>query len=520
MTPRTTFWIAFSVGLAGFAALAWHFTFTCDDAYITFRYAKNLAEGRGLVFNYTEAPPVEGYSNFLWTVWLSLGYAAGATGDALATVANVSTIACAVALLALVVRLAQRRLALDYVGAAFTALFLGSAGPFAVWATGGLETMPFALALFAVYERLLGDRKRPRALQAGLCAVAAGLLRADGFLWVGVVLDLALVTWFLDRDRRDLLRATLITLAMLAVAVGAHFLWRHSYYGEWMPNTARVKAGFTLSRLERGFNYVATFALTVPAFIVLPIAALGLRGRPAPALAFQSIGVVLFAVVYALYVGGDFMPMGRFLVPAVPFVALLFAVVFVHPTPVRRALGGAVILVSVLLTTDVLQWPQGVLNSVHFRWNSAEARSEYTQWSLQHFQSRKWRLIGLALTDRVEPGESIIRGPIGAVGYFTDLFVHDLNGLVDLEVATRDAPPAHASPGHDKNVSPRFFFRRRPTYMGASLVFKDSPLDADLSPDVLRLVEAGAVDIERHDLPPGDGLPPGIELRIFRFRWR
>ena len=37
-----------------------------DDAYISFRYARNLAEGAGLVFNPGE--PVEGYTNFLWTV--------------------------------------------------------------------------------------------------------------------------------------------------------------------------------------------------------------------------------------------------------------------------------------------------------------------------------------------------------------------------------------------------------------------------------------------------------------------
>ena len=38
-----------------------------DDAFISFRYAANLARGDGLVFN-PGMPPVEGYTNFLWTV--------------------------------------------------------------------------------------------------------------------------------------------------------------------------------------------------------------------------------------------------------------------------------------------------------------------------------------------------------------------------------------------------------------------------------------------------------------------
>ena len=44
--------------------------FVCDDAFISFRYAKNFVEGNGLVYNIGEK--VEGYSNFLWTLLLSL----------------------------------------------------------------------------------------------------------------------------------------------------------------------------------------------------------------------------------------------------------------------------------------------------------------------------------------------------------------------------------------------------------------------------------------------------------------
>ena len=36
----------------------------CDDAFISFRYARNLFEGNGLVFN--PGKRAEGYTNFLW----------------------------------------------------------------------------------------------------------------------------------------------------------------------------------------------------------------------------------------------------------------------------------------------------------------------------------------------------------------------------------------------------------------------------------------------------------------------
>src|SRR5438477_12672763 len=47
--------------------LSWSFWFqNVDDAYISFRYGKNLMNGYGLVYNKGEY--VEGYTNFLWTI--------------------------------------------------------------------------------------------------------------------------------------------------------------------------------------------------------------------------------------------------------------------------------------------------------------------------------------------------------------------------------------------------------------------------------------------------------------------
>src|SRR3954470_17669866 len=50
------------------------YNFVTDDAYISFVYARNLAEHGELSFNLGQ--PVEGYTNFLWTFVLGLGMAA------------------------------------------------------------------------------------------------------------------------------------------------------------------------------------------------------------------------------------------------------------------------------------------------------------------------------------------------------------------------------------------------------------------------------------------------------------
>src|SRR5262245_10478837 len=51
-------------------------SFLNDDAFISYRYAKNWVDGHGLVFNPGER--VEGYTNFLWTVLIGVFVKLGA----------------------------------------------------------------------------------------------------------------------------------------------------------------------------------------------------------------------------------------------------------------------------------------------------------------------------------------------------------------------------------------------------------------------------------------------------------
>src|SRR4051794_28705299 len=46
-----------------------------DDSAISMQYARNFAHGHGLVWNAGEH--VEGYSNLLWTFWMSLVHLVG-----------------------------------------------------------------------------------------------------------------------------------------------------------------------------------------------------------------------------------------------------------------------------------------------------------------------------------------------------------------------------------------------------------------------------------------------------------
>jgi hypothetical protein len=515
---RRAFVIALAAAIPLLAFFVWRYDFVCDDAYISFRYSRHLAEGRGLVFNAGETPPVEGYSNFLWVVWLAFFELVGLD---VTVAARASSIAAGIVLVAAVIRFMQRRLALSTVELAASAAALACLPTLSLWSTGGLETMPFALAAFLTFERLALDPDRPRGGQSGAAALACSLLRADGLLWAGLMIGAAMLAYARSRSPA-LLRASATAISIATAGTAAHWTWRHGVYGDWLPNTARIKAGLSRLRLERGLDYAVAYVLTVPALALAPVVALVSRACRSEILTIQVAFVLACTFAYAIFVGGDFMPMGRFLIVAMPFVALLVSVIVraLRPTPhAATAFALACAGLCALPSFDVHVVPASVRERFHFRWNDTRAVTEYEMWRGMKERAEHWTLLGRALARDTVPGESIILGNIGAIGYFTELEILDVFGLTNRAVAMREAPLVRASPGHDKAVAPDFFFPEHPDYWGAFLAPAAAPLAFGLPPGLLESTIGQRITIERRSQDGVAGFPPGVELRLARLRW-
>jgi len=474
----------FLIALVPFLFLVGRFDFLTDDAYISFRYAKNLAQGHGLVFNVDDVEePVEGYSNFLWVLALAAGERLGVPSPILS---RVLSIGAGVALLCLLARFLARRGASTPLVATLGTLCAATLPPLAVWSTGGLATMPAALAAFLVYERLTLAPERPHTLGAACAGAALVLLRADGPLVFALVLGAASLPAWLD-GRRELWRPLVVT-GLVAVGVfGAHVAFRYGYYGDWLPNTARAKVSVDELSPElreqfyqRGTNYLVAFGLailSVPWMLALGLANLG-RPRGGPALG--AFVVVAGVALYARQVGGDFMTMGRFLVPALPFLAVLATGGLdriARRVPAGRAVAVACTAVATTLSLlpawNVHPVPRATRFAWDFRWNVRDLdrfTSEYGMWTLMKENAEGWVLLGQALKRHTEPGERLAQGPIGAVGYYSDLYLYDTYGLTNREIASRPlALKSLKSPGHDRSVGLDFFRDKRLDYLGAEL---------------------------------------------------
>ena len=116
--------------------------YVVDDAFITFRYARNLTDGLGLVFNPAER--VEGYTNFLWTILTTPAFLLKV--DPLLYSRIVSVLA-GIGTLLLLILFGKKRPGSGLFAVYAAPLLLASQASFSVWLMAGLETVLFTFLI-------------------------------------------------------------------------------------------------------------------------------------------------------------------------------------------------------------------------------------------------------------------------------------------------------------------------------------------------------------------------------------
>ena len=317
---RIVIGVVASALLATLIGYATAHAFLCDDAYISFRYARNMVEGHGLVFNRGEY--VEGYTNFLWVlelalIWVVSGVPPEVSAYGLTALYTAGTVVVTLRLAATTPFEARRWTAI-----LITLGLLAINRSFAVWSTSGLETrqLTFFLVLTvlllrrgfhgAVTAQAEGATAAPRPREgwryvpASLALAACELTRPEGVLFF-----LCAGAWLvLEMRRRSMWRWRELVgfVAPFAAVVLAHEAFRLGYYGDLLPNTFYAKSGRPW--LEGGIAYFTVASLENGLPVLLPIAAAGHFARRI----LRDDGVhglsLWFMAPYALYTmqrGGD-----------------------------------------------------------------------------------------------------------------------------------------------------------------------------------------------------------------------
>lgn len=444
-----------------------------DDAYISFRYARNLATGQGLVFNPGER--VEGYTNFLWTLLLSGALAAGASPVPAAVALAASAAIGTLLLLALLShRLLSGPLA---TGAAvlppllFAALESQSRHLFL-----GMETHLFVFLVFASFSVLLYRWCRARgAVRAGGGAGAAigrrtasasgalfalaSMTRPEGLMFTAIGGLMVLVET--GGGWRSRLRFAGLFAGSFLALYGPYTAWRVSYYGHPLPNTFYAKvAGPPAQVVARGWESLVSLMAQWPVWPLLVLAVFALKpvvtaGGRVWAWLF---GVALVTWVSFVLLGGDFLVFfgPRMLMPVLPFVLLLAAEGLrrlVRPAG-EGAIGKGVLaaaVVGLLLHALSDPWPHEL---VHLGGLAATNRGFH--------EAAEW------LTQEGPAEASVATAGVGIVPYVTGWTTFDMYGLVDEHVAHEGQFDPHKPPGHAKS-DPVYILDREPDFLISNL---------------------------------------------------
>jgi hypothetical protein len=266
--------------LVSFAAFVLHMirfgTWMIDDAGISLAYARTLASGYGLRAQ-PGVPPVEGFSNPLWTLLLA-GFARSDTFDVLWTPKALS-LALVAATFLLIARTSEGR-GRPLSPAALPLLLLPLNTSFVVWTTSGLENALLAFLVVAACSLAIRAAEGAQSWEidagSGLVAALLALTRPDA-----VVYALAYPLVLLAGARRHgAWRSTARRLAFyglgLGPALGAYLVFRATYYGDWAPNTYYAKdRPSLLSLMDLGKLFDLLQSALGPVALLLPVLLVG-----------------------------------------------------------------------------------------------------------------------------------------------------------------------------------------------------------------------------------------------------
>jgi hypothetical protein len=426
-----------------------------DDIYITFRYADNVLDGLGPVYNAGERS--EGYTHFLWFVLLTLGRAAAIPAHLLG---KYLAFPAFLGILFLLTRISRQLFPGrgGWSGIPVAALAWAVHEEAELFASGGLETTPFLFFLLVGFHFLATSRHRRRDDLAAWAYGIAALLRPEGMLFAFLA-----VLWLFWNSGWNLRRALRFGLLFLALVVPL-YLFRLSYYGWLFPSPYYAKSGGSANWPQGGVYFatyflcywilLAGFAAIVPILRNLSRHATGWTAAASRPLLLAWVSATV-SVFYATRVGGDFM-FARFYLPGSLFLVLLLEFLLQHMrAPRSRAIALVIVLLAIVYGGFRKDVYFGDKNHV---WGIVDEPQFYPDDRLDFV-----RASGKAIADCMADTDIVImvQGGQAALAYYGRFpTAIERYGLTDPVIAHGPTLKTRQRPGHEKIAPPDYLYAR------------------------------------------------------------
>lgn len=303
-----------------------------DDAMISMRYAWHFSHGYGLVWNIGER--VEGITNPLWTVWMSLGTLIFDKRIAVLFI-HISGVFIMLGIAkityAIAAKIANDNDSLDNSSwralIAFILIFLYY--PLSYWTLLGMETGLLSLLILASVSVVFKSGHEPKSSRLLFFLFCLAIwTRPDALIYVVPIMLYRfnmLLTSNCNQQASKInntFRLVAIEIFLLVAIVALPVALRWLYYDELVPNTYTLKmTGMAvIDRLSNGIGFIWPFLITIiPMLLILMLDFKTLRAKNK----FLLLILVFTSIAYQIWVGGDPWAYWRTMAPVMPLFFIL-----------------------------------------------------------------------------------------------------------------------------------------------------------------------------------------------------
>jgi len=394
-----------------------------DDAMISMRYARNLSDGYGLVWNIGEKP-IEGFTNLGWTLIMAFIHLFPIPDN------YISLIVMIIGVLILILNLIIYNLIIfhlfpnsKYVHIIATIL-IGFYFPLIFWTLRGMEVGLLCLIISATYLLILRNNSN-----------------AVFLFFIGPIIrfDIGSQLFLLFTNSKKIIHLGALLLGYLGLTI-----FRYFYFSYPLPNTyyLKVEGVSLLERINVGFTTLINVALLDIWFLLLLTIILFFITKEKIKVLYL-FSLFFIQVIYSVYVGGDYAEnlvggANRFLIQGMPYLIIIssYAIEQTGEKLFRIERLKLIYIFSIFLLALIFS-----SGSHWIKWiyqNSPMLNSDISRVEK-----------GLLIKNLTEDDAIIAAHAVGQISYYSHRNIIDLLGKSDSVIAF-SKPVTEFRPGHNK----------------------------------------------------------------------
>lgn len=459
-----------------------------DDPFITFRYARNLAEGNGIVFNVGER--VDGYSNFLYVLIFALIIKLRLDPVRISLIFGlISGIFTLILVYHFSRKYSSGKGLVDYI----TLYLLAFNGAFAIWSVGLLETNFFtflvllSVLLFLKEVALKSEIERKSSSTFPFSAIVLFLLsitRPEGpIIFASLFITRFIIVLF---SKEKIKRQEVLWVITYILLYLIYFSWHYYYYGKPFPNSFYAKAtGDIQKQVSAGIIYSIKFVLANGSILFLFIIFALLKNKSKTKITtlhsssninndnvivengrdrspqWYILGVIIGYIFFIVYCGGDWMGFHRFFVPILPLIYLLIQEgaknILVNSSTPKLPNSLNLKLLNLKLFKLFIYFIFIIVILVDLFIETKETYMmrylvKNKQWIDPYFECANW------MRENLPKGSTLAAEEAGVIPYITNFKFIDMFGLVDAHIAQMPG-------GVFEKIDNDYILNRKPDYI-------------------------------------------------------